>query len=59
MFGEVGFYDIQNSSPHQSRFDELRSNGTILGLGRLFSLARLQGFDTADPHISVYAEAVK
>ncbi len=59
MFREVGFDDIQNSSPHQSRFDELRSDGTILGLGRLFSLDRIQGFDTADPHLSVYAEAVK
>ena len=59
MFSQVGFDDIQNSSPHQSRFDELRSNGTILGLGRLFSLDRLQGFDTADPHLSVYAEAIK
>jgi hypothetical protein len=59
MLGYVGFDDIHNSAPHQSRFDELRGDGTILGLGRLISLDRIQGFDTADPHLSVYAEAVK
>ena len=59
MLGHVGFDDIQNSGPHQSRFDELRGDGTILGLERLFSLDRLQGFDTADPQLSVYAEAIK
>ena len=59
MLRHVGFDDIQNSGPHQSRFHELRGDGTILGLGRLFSLDRIQGFDTAHPHLSVYAEAVK
>ena len=59
MLRDAGFNDIQNSAPHQSRFEELRRDGTVLGLGRLFSLDRLQGFDTADPQISVYAEAVK
>ena len=59
MLRDTGFPDIHNSSPHQSRFGELRSDGTILGLGRLFSLDRIQGFDTADTYLSVYAEAIK
>jgi hypothetical protein len=59
MLRDTGFPDIHNSSPHKSRFDELRSDGTILGLGRLFSLDRIQGFDTADTYLSVYAEAIK
>ena len=57
MFGTVA-----SVHPDDLRFLErnfTRCDGTILGPGRLFYLDGLLGFDSADPHLSVCAEAGK
>ncbi|MEL0105644.1 MAG: methyltransferase domain-containing protein [Rhodospirillaceae bacterium] len=59
MLQDAGFSEVYRSTPHGSRFKELKGDTGFFEKTDFLGLSRMLGIDTAHPDKSLYVEAVK